>query len=244
MAYLTKGNGTAKAKLKDYVRTGVLYATVATSIMIISVPTSSDLGESAVKLVVNPQVIDLRTTRESYIDEAKEVADESFKKTGRYDVRELRRIQSKYFSFLKKTDTPLEPLLEPIIGSIENISKSKGLDPALVGGVIDKESAAFPYAVGAPPYYALGLMQINPLAHKLPKEQYAHIFDKDINIDLGATILKKDIDAFPNNLTSALNSYYGRTDMVTHTKVPKKTKYSERVIDHRENIRNLYRRNF
>ncbi|MDE1871686.1 MAG: lytic transglycosylase domain-containing protein [Candidatus Micrarchaeota archaeon] len=99
---------------------------------------------------------------------------------------------------------------------IKGISKEVGVDPYLVAGIMLSESFGNPRAVDRTrshgrSYVDVGLMQIDlQLNRKLIraiKPRGRSIFDPYVNIKIGATILKDNLEAFGGDVKSAVMAY-------------------------------------
>lgn len=224
-------------RLGRLLRTGILYSSTLLAVSTIAMVTLENRTEYPIKLQMVGQrpTVELHTTRELFLADSEAVARESYAATGHYNLKKLRRIANEYFRFLEYTKAPLDRFLEPVMPAIAEASKPNGLKPELVAGVIMKESAVYPYAVGAPPYYALGYMQINPKAHRLSKNQYEHIFEEKTNFGMGSHILKDCLRSSNSDISSALREYYGGKKNSKGTK-----SYVANVRDHMNAVRHHY----
>jgi len=226
---------TSVSKVGEHLRKGTLYAVaIATSIMATPSATS-DLdfhSRSMIRVSLPQQQVDLRTTRERYLDDAKEVAEQSLKKTGHYDLAALKKIENQWFSYLKNTDTPLEPLAESFRPQINQTAKAMKINPEEIKAIAMHESALWPYAVGPGPCPALGMMQLNPCAHPLTKKQYATIFRPETNFLLGGQVYKEDKEKFHNDVKKSLWAYWAGAGEVRGRPPKAFEKYYEHVKSH------------
>jgi soluble lytic murein transglycosylase-like protein len=231
---------TTKGKIKKILRTG-LTAALAIKLVTISVqPTSGIDCRNPIRFEVAAPNVELRTFREECIKEAKDIADSSLKKTGRYDFKELREVEIKYFSYLKSTNTQIEPFVGEFMPFIDKSAKLHNVSPEEIGSIQAKESAYFPYAVGKPPYYAAGLMQWNWQAHRATKKEYANMFDPQINIEICTRLYGIYKNEFKGDMDKALRAYYEGPGIVIQRKADKPgKKYVADVRNHEIAIRRI-----
>ena len=112
-------------------------------------------------------------------------------------------------SLIEKKNPRVDPELRKIIAeTILKKAKEYDVDPALVVSIIDAESGWNQYR--SSDAQCIGLMQINPAAHKdLIKEKgitWNKLFHIGPNIDLGCRILKDNIDRF-DSVQMVLSGY-------------------------------------
>ncbi len=97
-------------------------------------------------------------------------------------------------------DPIAEPELTPLIASAATRHQ---LEPKLLHGVIDQESAGRPCALS--PKGARGLMQLMP--GTIDQFQVGDAFDPQQNIEAGATYLKQLLDKYKGDIKLALAAY-------------------------------------
>jgi soluble lytic murein transglycosylase-like protein len=93
-----------------------------------------------------------------------------------------------------------EPEFAPLIASA---ATQHQLEPKLLRGVIDQESAFRPCAVSAKG--AKGLMQLMPAT--IEQFKVGDVFDPRQNIEAGATFLRELLDKYKGDLKLALAAY-------------------------------------
>lgn len=223
-------NRSGVAKLGRYLRAGILYsASIATGIFAASPATHTNY-EPAIKPIQHKQHIVIHTTRELWTAEAREVAEESYKNTGQYDIEKLREIEKRYFDYLRYTHTSSEEPLKPLIPIIVKVARSEGVDPALAG-IVSLESWGWPFAVGDKG--ELGLTQPNLEKYHLTPEQYKNIFDPKENLKIGAEIFKGYLIKFYGDVPKALEAYNGGPVHVIKGRVPRIVReYEKHAIEH------------
>lgn len=234
-AIMSSKSSTTVSKAGKHLRRAALYsAAIATSIMATPSATS-DLDfhrRSLIRVAVPQQQVDLRTTRERLLDEARIVAEESLTKTRHYDLPALIKIEKQWFSYLKNTDAPLEPFATSLMPQINKTGKVIGVDPQEIKSIAMHESALWPYAVGPGSCPALGIMQLNPCAHPLTKKQYAAIFVPETNFLLGGQVYKEDKKKFHNDVKKSLWAYYAGPGEVRGRPPKSFERYYEHVKSH------------
>ena len=113
---------------------------------------------------------------------------------------------------------------------IESAAKQHQLQPKLIRGVIEQESAFHACAVSAKG--AKGLMQLMPST--IEQFKVADVFDPQQNIEAGATFLRQLLDKYKGDLKLALAAYNAGPATVDKTgAIPdiKETQdYVERII--------------
>ena len=104
-------------------------------------------------------------------------------------------------------------------------SKRAGLEPALVLGLVQVESAFRKYAISAAG--ARGYMQVMPFwARLIGNGDPAHLFHMQTNLRFGCVILRHYLDLERGNLSMALGRYNGSRG---------KTEYPDAVLKARKN---------
>ena len=117
-------------------------------------------------------------------------------------------------AFLQRNRIPFRHLdLRTLVDRVNQASARHRLEPAMVLAVIQVESTFRPDAISHKG--AVGLMQILPrtgeeLAAEMgvPWEGEYQLLEPDLNIELGAYYLRKLLDRFDGDRTSALEAYF------------------------------------
>ena len=146
-----------------------------------------------------------------------------------WDLAKLRRMQKAYYSAAKLYQSPnsingIPCQILDLLPIITGVAKNYGLDYELIVSIIKTESFGYRYAIG--PTGELGLMQINvnDPSIKLTRHQYENIFDPEVNISLGALILKRDLGEFRDNIVKAVEAYNSGPGFVISGRVPRSTR--------------------
>ncbi len=151
-------------------------------------------------------------THEELADGSALHVENCYRKGAGWDLAKLRRIQKAYYEAAKLYQPPntingIPDQILDLLPIITEAAKNHGLNPELIVSIIKTESYGYRYAIG--PIGELGLMQINvnDPSIKLTRCQYENIFDPEININQGASILKRDLSEFGGNAVKAVEAY-------------------------------------
>jgi soluble lytic murein transglycosylase-like protein len=110
------------------------------------------------------------------------------------------------YKFKEKVMTKKYPRFSKVSEVVYKKCSEMDIDPLLILGIIQIESAFDPYAVSSAGAY--GLMQINYSVWKNELNiDRNKIFDTDYNIELGITILKHYLSKTNGNVLEALHLY-------------------------------------
>jgi hypothetical protein len=163
-----------------------------------------------------------------------------------WDLKKLRRIQKAYYDAAKlcqsanSTNGVPNQILD-MLPVITKVARRYGLDYRLIVSIIYTETLGYRYAVG--PVGELGLMQINvnDPSVRPTRRQHEGIFDPEVNISLGASILKKDLGEFGGNTVKAIEAYNAGPECVILGRVPKVTRnrYVAKVNECMRDMREL-----
>ncbi len=133
-----------------------------------------------------------------------------------------------------------KPLIEalPLITEVADQYK---LDPDLLAAIDYKESYGFKYAVhvdtaAAMPEVSLGWGQINIAANRVSDEEYKHIFQERVNLELSAKFLRKCFDRYH----SAERAVYAYNHGLYARNTPWRVRhdpYTQTVMRYRELVR-------
>jgi hypothetical protein len=227
-----------------HLRKGVLYITALT-VGATSIPFSNSQVDSYIPLPMKldlhlPKPPKIHMTVDLYTMDAKKVAEESYLKTGHYDLDELRRIETEYFDYIKYKNEPADERLpdsfESIRPVIKSVAKSQGVDSNRVASLVLNECYAYQYCVG--PDGELGYMQINPKEHQLTKAEYALIFDPKLNITMGTMIYKEYLEKFKGDEDKATMAYNVGPGNLMRGRTEKGKIYLEHAKNHLELMEN------
>lgn len=122
------GSGKRKS-MSSYLRRGILYtASFGIAVSATPYPTSDKdyRHVPAIECVLHAPKVELNKYSDRLYAEAKEIASESYKDTGHYDIERLRGIQQLYFDYLRYTHTSSEEPIGPLMPTIGLLLKRKG----------------------------------------------------------------------------------------------------------------------
>jgi Transglycosylase SLT domain len=155
-------------------------------------------------------------------------------KDGKWDMDKLRDRQEEYFDFLRNNKRTgefysLPNAVESFMPIIKRVAKKYDVDPDIIASIIQAESFGYTYAIGNDG--EMGLMQLDPNKH--PKEfkaNYYEIFNPEVNIDLGTSILKDYLVEFHGNYKKAVEAYNSGEHSVIRNRFPKSTREYVRSV--------------
>ncbi len=154
---------------------------------------------------------------------------------GKWDLDKLEIVQKGYFDFMRAhyQDTVFNGMPYSIIKlmpTIKSISTEYGVNPHTIELIIRSESFGCRYAVGKGGEY--GLMQIDPRSYGNEiGANYAHIFEPEVNIEIGTAIFKGCLTAFNGDYKKALEAYNAGSRAAGTGRVPKDTlEYTSTIL--------------
>lgn len=146
-----------------------------------------------------------------------------------WDFSKLRNMQETYYKAANvyhpaNSTNGIPNQILDLLPIITEVAKNYRLDPKLIVSIIKAESFGYKYAIG--PKDELGLMQINihDPSLRLSRWQYENIFDPEVNINIGASILKWFIMKFNGNTIKAIEAYNSGLERIMSGRIPKSTK--------------------